>query len=574
MQEVKQIETLINKFQNELRRNLQAKELSDYIANGHQIRTESEETWEKVFNDFKAKAEQEAKISESSTRKFNQILFEKNFEQIKKLKSTKIAYKINVIATQEKIVGLNERTEEAANLKAELCKLANEKEAFLAKEKAQKIQQLNCNLQKFQNFEKEKILNKTQRELNFLLIKKNKETNVLEKKTNLHIKDFETVQSEISQVYLNKGKKLEELHRAKIRQINTNRILTSAKSNISEDFFSKNNSSFNYNQQTGSGFGSTRASNFKGTVTECFLNANRTVGAGNGFSGESRGLCADYGLTLNCNASNSKYALVSEGFYHDLALALFNLPNNFSMLFDLSENLLCENNNSNLNSFNNTNNINSNYNNCNNNNNIKDDKNENNYLSVNSNNNNNSNFINNFNSNLAFGSNFTGLKNDNFNNKKENLPRIDSLKSTFNFNNNNNNNNFTNNGVLKALKFLQKHYNLPSWELNTESNSRTFCNVPEERKCPKTAGNESSKKVSKLQSKIKKMHDSRKRWDEVSIPITRFYDENLNEIGFNPEKKGFGNAKGVVDSKDNLPDYYCETEVKRKKFVKKIDVNV
>ena len=179
--EVKQIESLINKFQNELRRNLQANQLSKYITKGHQINTECKETWEKVFNDFKTKAQEEIKSKQTSLNKVNKNLFERNFEKIQSFKPKHFAYKINAVAKQEKVVGLNERTEEALNLKVELCKLAKEKEAFLAKEKTKKIQQLNCNFQKFENLEKENIVNKTQKELNLLVINKNIVTNILEK---------------------------------------------------------------------------------------------------------------------------------------------------------------------------------------------------------------------------------------------------------------------------------------------------------------------------------------------------------------------------------------------------------
>ena len=86
-----------------------------------------------------------------------------------------------------------------------------------------------------------------------------------------------------------------------------------------------------------------------------------------------------------------------------------------------------------------------------------------------------------------------------------------------------------------------KNYNLPSWDLNTETNSRNFCNVKiEKNRSQIPISNENSAKVSKLRKKISKLLDSRKPNDEIGVPITKFYDVNLNENNdFNNNQTGY-----------------------------------
>jgi len=501
--EVRQIEGLINKFQNELRANLQKKDINDYINNGLRITNEYYENWDDVFNNFKTKAQEDIRYRELSTKKIKKFLYDKRIEKIKNFDPINYAYKMNNLATQEKLVGINERTEEAINLKTELKRLAINKEFYKEREKAIKMHQLNQNFDKFKDLEKSKIENKKQKEFNCLVMKKNKAADIFEKKVNLHIKDIENFQGEISNVYLHKGNKLEDLRRTKLKQINSNRILHSSKSNFREtnrdQLNTLNNQNFILNRNN-----STRASNFKNTITD-FLDFGVTATCFNTTNLDGKGNLG----------SNSNFGLVPNYFSHDLALALLNLPNNFNEIHEMFQT-------------------------------SKTDQNTTNKLNE---------YYNNINSN-----NFT---NTNESEKlKSNFDLFNSINSKFN-------KKAESKSVITALKFLIKYYNLPSWELNKETYTRNFCNVPLQRECPKTAGDDAKRKVSKLRNKITNLLESRKHKDEICIPVARFYDEELNEINLTESnvlkqekviKKNFSGNKKIYG--------YCETEVLPKVHVR------
>jgi hypothetical protein len=74
---------------------------------------------------------------------------------------------------------------------------------------------------------------------------------------------------------------------------------------------------------------------------------------------------------------------------------------------------------------------------------------------------------------------------------------------------------------ILALKFIVNNFKLTRFHIASDFNARKFCNVPDS-----TIG----KNDNNLKKKIKKILDQRKHKDEIIIPPSYFYDENLNIV--------------------------------------------
>ncbi len=229
MKEVRSTEALINKFQNQLRQDVHKKELEDYQSIGFEIQKEFNGNWENIFDKFKTESSEEYKKLDVSLKKINDLYYQKEANKIQSLK-LKPSHKIKMLHNQEKLVAINERIEEAANFRNELKHLVKHDEARLEKEKNEKIRNLNNKLEKEEKKELKKKADRIEKEQHKLIIEKYKATDILNKQINLHIKDITRIQNSISNIYIEKGKKDDEMRRSKARQSNTNKVLSAIKS--------------------------------------------------------------------------------------------------------------------------------------------------------------------------------------------------------------------------------------------------------------------------------------------------------------------------------------------------------
>lgn len=229
MKEVRSTEALINKFQNQLRQDVHTKQLEDYQSIGFEIQKEFNSNWDNVFDKFKKESSEEYKKLDLNLKRINDLIYQKEANRVQSLK-LKPSHKIKMLHNQEKLVAINERIEEAANFRNELKHLVRNDEARLEKEKNEKIRNLNNKLEKDEKMELKKKADRIEKEQHKLMIEKYKATDVLNKQINLHIKDITRIQNSISNIYLENGKKADEMKRSKARQSNTNKILASIKS--------------------------------------------------------------------------------------------------------------------------------------------------------------------------------------------------------------------------------------------------------------------------------------------------------------------------------------------------------
>jgi hypothetical protein len=229
MKEVRSIEGLINKFQNELRQNVHKKQLDDYISIGYEMQNEFNENWVRRFDHFEDKSNQEYKILDKSLRKINDMIYQKEANKIQSVR-LKPSHQLKLLHNQEKLVAINERVEEAANFRNELKSLVKHDEMRLEKTKNEQIRNLNNKLEKDEKQELKKKGDRIEKEKHKLIITKNKETDILSKQINLHINDIVRIQNSLSNLYTNTGSKEDEMKRLKERQRNTNKTLAAFKS--------------------------------------------------------------------------------------------------------------------------------------------------------------------------------------------------------------------------------------------------------------------------------------------------------------------------------------------------------
>lgn len=229
MKEVRTIETQINRYQNELRQNVHKKQLEDYINIGKEMQSEFDENWNKKFLLFDNKAKRETQLHEEQLKQEIDAYYQIEAAKIHSIK-LKPNHQIKLLANQEKLVANNERVEEAVNFRNELIKLQKKDDERLEKTKKEMIKNLNNKIDTNEHKEMKKIIDRFDKEKNKLTISKNKETDILSKQINLHISDIVRIQNSISNMYLDIGKKEDELNRAKQRQRKTNQTIAAFKS--------------------------------------------------------------------------------------------------------------------------------------------------------------------------------------------------------------------------------------------------------------------------------------------------------------------------------------------------------
>ena len=139
-------------------------------------------------------------------------------------------HQIRLLSNQEKLVANNERVEEAVNFRNELVRLVKKDNERLERTKQDMLRNLNKKINKSEKKEMNKITDRFNKEKDNLFIARNKATDVLNKKINLHISDIVRIQNSLSNMYLKIGSKDDELYREKQRQKKTNETLAAFKS--------------------------------------------------------------------------------------------------------------------------------------------------------------------------------------------------------------------------------------------------------------------------------------------------------------------------------------------------------
>ena len=229
MKEVRNIETQINKYQNELRQNVHKKQLDNYMDIGKEMQYEFNENWDQRMMSFHARANKNIEEYQKELKEQLDAYYQNEASKIHSL-NLKPNHQIRLLSNQEKLVANNERVEEAVNFRNELVRLVKKDNERLERTKQDMLRNLNKKINKSEKKEMNKITDRLNKERDNLFIARNKATDVLNKKINLHISDIVRIQNSLSNMYLKIGSKDDELYREKQRQKKTNETLAAFKS--------------------------------------------------------------------------------------------------------------------------------------------------------------------------------------------------------------------------------------------------------------------------------------------------------------------------------------------------------
>lgn len=228
MKEVRNIEAQINVYQNELRQNVHKKQLENYINIGREMQGEFDDNWDQKMIGFRDRAKNNIEDYQRELKEQIDAFYQKESAKIHAMK-LKPNHQIKLLSNQQKLVANNERVEEAVNFRNELIKLQKKDDERLEREKRQMLKNLNSKIEKNEAKEMKKITDRFSKEKDNLFIERNKETDVLSKKINLHISDIVRIQNSISNMYQKIGSKDNELNREKERQRRTNQAIAQFK---------------------------------------------------------------------------------------------------------------------------------------------------------------------------------------------------------------------------------------------------------------------------------------------------------------------------------------------------------
>ena len=229
MKEVRNIEVQINKYQNELRLNVHKKQLDNYMDIGNEMQNEFRENWDQKMMTFDNRANKNIEEYQKELKEQLNAYYENEANKIQSL-NLKPNHQIRLLSNQEKLVANNERVEEAVNFRNELIRLVKKDNERLERTKQDMLRNLNKKINKSEKKEMNKITDRLKKERDNLYIARAKETDVLNKKINLHISDIVRIQNSLSNMYLKIGAKDDELYREKQRQKKTNETLAAFKS--------------------------------------------------------------------------------------------------------------------------------------------------------------------------------------------------------------------------------------------------------------------------------------------------------------------------------------------------------
>jgi hypothetical protein len=192
------------------------------------MQSEFDNVWAKTFHNYDIRRKTELDIQKTNVEKINELIYQKELNKINNIK-LKQNNKIKLLSNQERLVAINERVDEAANFRNELKIIQKKDELRLQKTKEEAEKNLRTKLNKEAHKEIKKRTDRLDLENFNLLIDKNKKTDILSKKINLHIKDIDRIQKAISTMYVEVGNKNDELRRDKDRQKLTNNTISTFK---------------------------------------------------------------------------------------------------------------------------------------------------------------------------------------------------------------------------------------------------------------------------------------------------------------------------------------------------------
>ena len=158
---------------------------------------EFNDNWDQKMLTFKNRADKNIEEYKKELKDQLNTYYEKESAKINSL-NLKPNHQIKLLSNQEKLVANNERIEEAVNFRNELVRLVRKDNERLERTKQDMLRNLNKKINKSEKKEMNKITDRLNKERDNLYIARNKATDVLNKKINLHISDIVRIQNSLS----------------------------------------------------------------------------------------------------------------------------------------------------------------------------------------------------------------------------------------------------------------------------------------------------------------------------------------------------------------------------------------
>ncbi|KAM3145583.1 hypothetical protein pb186bvf_002357 [Paramecium bursaria] len=232
MIQIREIEKNISEYQNILRQKIYNQEVKTYQTIGFEKLDDFIDRYYGYFQQFEQskaqRIESQIKLQNDEMNQLQEKL-SKNTEFLK----VKPKRKLKDLQTQEKLVSLDERVEEALDFRRELKNMEKSEEQRVAQEQENRIDRQREEMLRKHRKQMEQLKIKIIEQEHKLIIQLKKDYIVLQKEIGLHKNEIERIQSLATQGAIKKGQEEGELKRMKDRAKIQNFIISDSKRPIS-----------------------------------------------------------------------------------------------------------------------------------------------------------------------------------------------------------------------------------------------------------------------------------------------------------------------------------------------------
>ncbi|CAD8148976.1 unnamed protein product [Paramecium octaurelia] len=234
MKELRILEANIAHYQNQLRQRISLKERKVYKEIGQE---KLDDFYDQYYQEFqqliKYKIDRRAQLKQTQENELG--LLEDRLSKDTELMKVKPKKKLKDLQTQEKLVSLEERVEEALDFRKELKDLEKNEQDRVYKVQKYRIEKQHSDLLFKQQKEREQLEGKLQETEYKLIIQMKKAYDVLLKQINLHNNEITRIQSLSTNLALKKGLYEGEAKRQKVQAQLQNAIIAQTKAISNQD---------------------------------------------------------------------------------------------------------------------------------------------------------------------------------------------------------------------------------------------------------------------------------------------------------------------------------------------------
>ncbi|CAD8067432.1 unnamed protein product [Paramecium sonneborni] len=234
MKELRTLESNIAQYQNQLRQRISVKERKVYKEIGQE---KLDDFYDQYYQEFqqltKYKIDRRAQLKQSQENELGQL--EDRLSKDTELMKVKPKKKLKDLQTQEKLVSLEERVEEALDFRKELKDLEKNEQDRVYRVQKYRLEKQHSDLLFKQEKEREQLEGKLQETEYKLIIQMKKAYDVLLKQINLHNNEITRIQSLSNNLAMRKGLYEGEAKRQKVQSQLQNAIIAQTKAIVNKE---------------------------------------------------------------------------------------------------------------------------------------------------------------------------------------------------------------------------------------------------------------------------------------------------------------------------------------------------